>query len=437
MPLRGRPALGPAMAGRCRPAAALRALVMTALWAGVLVQLWQQILHYQSQPTARLQFRQQQPLMPSFSLCPFQLDKAELKKLQIEQTEELLQTRDKDSMPLGLTRSAFKRFKWKLPLDQLWMRLGGLDKNKSNSVADILRTCDDGSDCLSAADMSADDDASATTGKWRLSLRLQGPCWTYRSGSSLTRDGLGVAMRGPYLELKNGADGKRTFELIVHGSQEMPSDPLVSRPPPETSLRLHSGYEYTVLVHGFVERNADLWRIPCNASEGASAQECRSRCVQRLVSEAAGCRGPWFQSDDIPLCDNATSWERLMKMRRFVTSDRADRACPCQRRCHNERYLVSAVQQPMESKKKTYMRFILREDMTEEVEAVTYTLSNLIAELGGNVGLLLGLSAAQLYDWLERGAAALHRRLTAHQRFTNPAGFPAAGTIRVLIQPAR
>ncbi|CAG5038253.1 unnamed protein product [Parnassius apollo] len=153
---------------------------------------------------------------------------------------------------------------------------------------------------------------------------------------------------------------------------------------------------------------------PCTYLSDYSANECTTQYVWDLVGIEAGCSGPWMSSK-LPRCDNYTSMRNLIRAYMNTYNNHACNKCP--RFCRS--YLYNAFVADRQSfymwdasrnrwKFKTgemalqsqlYIHFNSMMVSVYE-ERYNYDWNLFVADLGGSIGFLLGLSVISLMSIL-------------------------------------
>ncbi|CAB3236537.1 unnamed protein product [Arctia plantaginis] len=154
---------------------------------------------------------------------------------------------------------------------------------------------------------------------------------------------------------------------------------------------------------------------PCTTEVNYSTNACTTRYVWDLVGKAAGCSGPWMQSD-LPRCSNYSSMKTLIST--YLGLYQAHKCPECLRTCQTYLYngyvadrqkqytwdphtskLVNLRDYKADSSLQTQV-FLYFNSMMVSVyeERYNYDGNMLLSDIGGSVGFLLGLSVIGLLD---------------------------------------
>ncbi|XP_045447835.1 uncharacterized protein LOC123656174 [Melitaea cinxia] len=154
---------------------------------------------------------------------------------------------------------------------------------------------------------------------------------------------------------------------------------------------------------------------PCSNEQNYSANACTTQYVSDIVSEEVGCSGPWMSSDK-PFCNNYNDMRRLIST--YMTAYTNHNCQSCLRFCRaylydayvNDRQMYyiwdsqdnfSDNSEAAQLQTHIYMRF---NNMMVSVyeERFNYDWNAFVADLGGSVGFLLGLSVIKLIDIISK-----------------------------------
>lgn len=120
-------------------------------------------------------------------------------------------------------------------------------------------------------------------------------------------------------------------------------------------------------------------------------------CVENFVSEETGCRLPWIEEARIskPVCTLDSEFRKIGRIFKALTESTMDQIynrTKCPLPCSYFKYTAEMTFQhhkPAESK----VQFYMDSEFYDEVEqVVAYSLLSLLADIGGFMGLLLGVS---------------------------------------------
>ncbi|KAF0288543.1 hypothetical protein FJT64_013066 [Amphibalanus amphitrite] len=146
----------------------------------------------------------------------------------------------------------------------------------------------------------------------------------------------------------------------------------------------------------------DRRQSPCRIDPGYDQNQCLQDCRSRAAFLAANCSVQWGSppGDDVPSCRRQSEYYRLLELWESV-----DPECSCPRNCVVHETTLSSHQAMVGAIGETLLRVL--------EERRTYQLVDLLTDLGGTTGLLLGYSLSSLVDvgdWLVHALAAGRRR---------------------------
>ncbi|XP_041979305.1 uncharacterized protein LOC121733199 [Aricia agestis] len=163
---------------------------------------------------------------------------------------------------------------------------------------------------------------------------------------------------------------------------------------------------------------------PCTDEPGYSANECTTEYVWREVGSAVGCSGPWMTSD-LPPCDNFQDMRNLIST--YINMQENHDSDKCHRTCRSllygafvtdrQRHYGWNARNAAELQTTLYIHF---NNMMVSVyeERHNYDWNLFLADLGGSVGFLLGLSVIGLVAILSNFCAVVVPMMTRNQRLT-------------------
>ncbi|XP_037089471.1 uncharacterized protein LOC119109823 [Pollicipes pollicipes] len=160
-----------------------------------------------------------------------------------------------------------------------------------------------------------------------------------------------------------------------------------------------------------------LKRRPCQPQRGYTETKCTERCMWQHETGQVGCRAPWMAglTSAPPLCSTPRD---LMDMQSPPAVKRGSVACPhCEPSCCTEMYQVqvSSSQHAAGMANRGTCKMLARwpYQMELSTEELTYGLSGLISDVGGNMSLLLGVSVISIVQASEMLLKVMRQRLQA------------------------
>ncbi|KAF0297799.1 hypothetical protein FJT64_004781 [Amphibalanus amphitrite] len=157
-----------------------------------------------------------------------------------------------------------------------------------------------------------------------------------------------------------------------------------------------------------VMRSVSRRQRPCRHQHSYSQQSCRISCWHAAAAAAVGCRALGFDPvPGVPLCANASSLSELYGALYARGWPATEANCPCPPACHvvkhhggEERRYYPAAPHPT-------VTVVLSQWTTVMKEQLSTTAQQLASELGGLLGLLLGVSVWTLAALLWRLVSTL------------------------------
>ena len=282
-------------------------------------------------------------------------------------------------------------------------------------LADILRRCFAGgpSCCLPECPQGA-----VRLGHWQEVL-VPGPtrpllCHRLRLNES---DGALVVRNGGLsLDLAPPADGRRTgglYEVLPHHAERPVLLYGVGPRSASVTAALDDGRPQHVALRVTAEvvRSISRRRRPCRSRAGYSQQGCRIACWHAAAALAVGCRALGFDSEpSVPLCGNASSLAELYAA--LYEQPTRPTLCSCPAACQVVKHYGGQESRFFPAAPYPTVTVVLSQWTTVVQEQLNTTAQQLAAELGGLLGLLLGVSAWTLagVPWCAVSALSSRRR---------------------------
>ncbi|XP_062551382.1 uncharacterized protein LOC134216530 isoform X4 [Armigeres subalbatus] len=146
---------------------------------------------------------------------------------------------------------------------------------------------------------------------------------------------------------------------------------------------------------------------------------CGELCHWRHVISIVGCTGPWMAADGVELCDTANETQQLIKHYKRL-EDLDGRVCGCYQPCSTTiftAYVMNRKDYSIDVPSGQLWLYYTSKMVTIIEEFHSYDLTQFVADLGGSLGFLLGLSVLGLIGLLEKIVALLFiRNLIAEKR---------------------
>ncbi|XP_065350354.1 acid-sensing ion channel 4-like [Cloeon dipterum] len=144
-------------------------------------------------------------------------------------------------------------------------------------------------------------------------------------------------------------------------------------------------------------------KSPCNPDRKYSSANCEERCRWREIEAKSACSVPWMPGSDLPECNNYTSLlPVIVEYLKFNTSNECSAQCP--KPCHITQFNTFIVNRARDATlpsghSQIYL-FHTSKMFTWVREHWDYDLSRFVADAGGSLGFLLGVSVLSLLSML-------------------------------------
>ena len=216
-------------------------------------------------------------------------------------------------------------------------------------------------------------------------------------------------------------DGGLKLSVFMHDAREPFTDlPWIQSMEP---IEANQGARTEIRMAMKMFHRLNHAHIPCEPRPGYSQIQCALACHAAAASAATGitCRVPDMPTA-APLCGTAANYSALQAA--FASADGAHHAIqPCRKRCprrcdqrmyrHAMRQRHGASEDEAQRRQFRLLVYYAGEETLIYRERWGYTVSSLLGEVGGVVGLLLGLSALSVVDAVEVVVGTILRRLAA------------------------
>ena len=175
-------------------------------------------------------------------------------------------------------------------------------------------------------------------------------------------------------------------------------------------IKLGNLYEFNLKYEywDFRKKLHDYDGIPCNDEKGYSKDLCYQREIEQELLESFGCTTP-FGLNKSKICTNATIARDVFETYREAMV--SDIYKSCLNPCTFFSILPLTPTRAPYNPDKAYVEFYLDENELFKIYESYYIYSevNLIAEIGGYVGLFLGISVNQVTNLMDLILAQLER----------------------------
>nr|CAD7598041.1 unnamed protein product [Timema genevievae] len=240
---------------------------------------------------------------------------------------------------------------------------------------------------------------------------LSGQCHTFKPQTQTTESGVDV---GYALTLRRGGNDNddndvgetnscnNGWMVYIHSANEVWMENASHAKVQAESLCVDQHQEL------YVRLNVDEFNIldnqrakRCVPDPNYSLTQCENTCHWSQLAEKYGCSAPFMPGIDYQHCSNGSNMRLLV--RDFMNKRWNDSQCVCPSPCNNVFYRPYVVnRRAVDSQYSQVYIFFSSHLLINVREHYAYDWSLFIADLGGSLGFLLGLSVIGLINLLER-----------------------------------
>ncbi|XP_020714287.1 uncharacterized protein LOC101456160 [Ceratitis capitata] len=151
-------------------------------------------------------------------------------------------------------------------------------------------------------------------------------------------------------------------------------------------------------------KNIESRDAPCSSSINYSDMECAELCVFQDLATESNCTGPWMNGVAQNPCNNSKSMRNLIKNYGVYYDSEEDIECDCKRPCDARIYSTFIQSRKTLHSGQRYTQiwvYYSTKLVTMIEERLSYDTTQFIADIGGSLGFLLGLSVLGLIGILE------------------------------------
>ncbi|XP_043218806.1 uncharacterized protein LOC122380074 [Amphibalanus amphitrite] len=279
-----------------------------------------------------------------------------------------------------------------------------------------------------------------------------GQCHTVRYSDALAE---GV-QRGIWLGLHNPnctSCGRHHWNVYVHSVKDHYMDWEHVWAPPRAQME--SGKEQNFIVTRILDIRLPSDTHPCNTDPTYSQPNCIRQCLFSTLAELGpGCRLPWMPVK-LPVCDTARDYQRLLNYTRmfsrtymvwyhnseqlraneyYAALKRIADGCKarCRPQCYQETITLTLSDRLNHKRNHPWMALSVVQRLYVSRQTLAYDMQQMVSDIGGNLGLLLGVSAFTLYEFVEscvrRCWRRRQRRDAGADRKSSPGGGDGGGS---------
>ncbi|XP_018321746.1 uncharacterized protein LOC108734611 isoform X2 [Agrilus planipennis] len=144
----------------------------------------------------------------------------------------------------------------------------------------------------------------------------------------------------------------------------------------------------------------------CNNDRGYNSGKCKEICLNQLITKDIGCSTPWLPNKDLPECKTARQTQLAVDYSSpgSLFLEQYLSRCQCPKACSTTMFFPyfqgeKAVSYPYDSTLSLYYGTGI---VTSLVERFGYDENAFLADIGGSLGFLLGLSVVGFVAWFEK-----------------------------------
>lgn len=134
-----------------------------------------------------------------------------------------------------------------------------------------------------------------------------------------------------------------------------------------------------------------------------SQADCVDQCSLREMAKAVGCRLPYLEDTTLPLCDSASQYKMSFKGKDSQPPQETRKKCEdtCDPECDKVYYVLK--QQTFDEGRYDNPDIAIKKPLHNSLEIKEYLMTSLtsyLSEMGGIIGLYLGMSLIDIMTWL-------------------------------------
>ncbi|GAB6028456.1 hypothetical protein CHUAL_002616 [Chamberlinius hualienensis] len=234
-------------------------------------------------------------------------------------------------------------------------------------------------------------------GKWTPVFTFYGLCYSYRLDTKILSAGPYQAL---YITLKPDDEidvEKQGWKILVHQWNVNP-DLLIQT----EGFTLNPNTRADVVMDYHQFESLSTSSKPCNGSANYSITSCEASCVYGLLVKKFGCRLPYMDHFNAPLCRNSSIYNAIYEQQDRILEDGMDslsHICKCPRPCQENVYKMKLDLRLWPGDQRTILKVYFDDLNYERVEEhLAYGIVQLLSDIGGNLGLFLGVCVVSIFE---------------------------------------
>ncbi|XP_017778823.1 PREDICTED: uncharacterized protein LOC108564330, partial [Nicrophorus vespilloides] len=193
------------------------------------------------------------------------------------------------------------------------------------------------------------------------------------------------------------------YHVYIHNSNDIVADQETQFDSLMEDIYLEPGSDL-----GFSLRVSQYSYLPgsrtnCIKNKNYSKSKCKQKCINQYVTEKIGCSTPWMDNPRQPRCNSYEKVKSLMMLTSSTSNEEFEKICKCPTSCYITSY-IPYVQSNKElpSEISGLYLYYATNLVTIMDEVIGYDWNLFLADLGGSLGFLLGLSVLGIIGVFEQ-----------------------------------
>ncbi|XP_044252939.1 uncharacterized protein LOC123003935 [Tribolium madens] len=229
---------------------------------------------------------------------------------------------------------------------------------------------------------------------------IAGGFWLYlrHSAKDKTKDANGLSTTG--------------FEIHIHDEFEVIKEEDGSN---TGFVYVETGEDLHVTLTVQTYSQVSTTQQPCVKDPTYGKSRCEQKCVHNFAAKKVGCKVPWLRDldQDYPLCSDYISINNITNAMTEKFSSQALSECDCQGRCNNTLYKYQIEHRRdvdvIQGSSSTIAIYFASNLVTELNDVISYDWNVFLADIGGSLGFLLGLSVIGFVNVIEEVVKLIFR----------------------------
>ena len=195
------------------------------------------------------------------------------------------------------------------------------------------------------------------------------------------------------------------YYVVIHDTFEDRFDAYVRNP----SLIIYGGWKHTLKISKTVMETLNRESDPCFEEQLYGFEKCKYLKGGMRFIEKHNCTLPWmnhFEFGDFTLCEsdsvpNMDLYDLIQESLQVNENAECENYLACKRSIYEDRLEQELIAQPIDKRKSELIIRYSSPYIQVIKDSWGYDMQSYIGEVGGTLGLLLGLSFASIFDLFE------------------------------------